>query len=369
MKKTTVLFLAIIASTAMSFAQGKGSKVGYIDMEYILQKLPAYAEANSQLEQKAQIWKNEVEEKKNGIIKLKEALKTEKVLLTKELIEEREEEIAYQEKDLMDYQEKRFGPAGDLMTQKAVLVKPIQDQVFNAVQDLAEARSYDYILDKSSNLTVLFASKRFDLSDKVINAIMRGEKTQKLNKKEQKALEDQEKRELLLEDRPEILEREAKVKATKEERQKMIEERKAAAEAKRLEAQAKREEALAQRQAEREAKLNKKNNGTVSDKNNKEEGTKPSGTENKNTTTEENKEVENKRQAVLDAKGEENKALKDDREAKKKEADENRKKTQEERQKAIDQKKKDAEEKRAKLAAEKEALRLKKEEERKNKQK
>ena len=99
-------------------------------MEYILEKVPDYAEAKNQLEQKAQKWKQEIEAKKIEIAKLKEALKTEKVLLTKELIEEREEEIKFQETELLDFQQKRFGPNGDLITQKAVLVKPIQDQVF-----------------------------------------------------------------------------------------------------------------------------------------------------------------------------------------------------------------------------------------------
>jgi Skp family chaperone for outer membrane proteins len=93
------------------------------------------------------------------LLNLKESLKTEKVLLTKELIEEREEEITFQEKELLDYQQKRFGPNGDLIIQKAVLVKPIQDQVFTAVQDIAEAKKYDFIFDKSSDLTMLFAAK------------------------------------------------------------------------------------------------------------------------------------------------------------------------------------------------------------------
>jgi len=119
-------------------------------MEYILQNVPDYAEAKSQLEQKAQKWKQDIEEKKVEIAKLKDALKTEKALLTKELIEEREEEIKFQETELLDFQQKKFGPDGDLIIQKAVLIKPIQDQVFTAVQDIAEIKKYDYVFDKSS---------------------------------------------------------------------------------------------------------------------------------------------------------------------------------------------------------------------------
>lgn len=76
----------------------------------------------------------------------------------------------------MDYQQKRFGPSGDLIIQKAVLIKPIQDQVFNAVQDFAEAKKFDYIFDKSSDMTMLFAAKRLDISDRIVAVLTRAEK-------------------------------------------------------------------------------------------------------------------------------------------------------------------------------------------------
>ena len=139
MRKHFLLILAIVF-TSLSFGQTKGVKIGYIDMEYNLQNVTSYADAKKQLEQKAQKWKQEIEVKKNDIIKLKEALKTEQVLLTKELITEKEEEISLLETELLDYNQKRFGPNGDLIIQKSVLVKPIQDQIFTIVQDLSEAK-------------------------------------------------------------------------------------------------------------------------------------------------------------------------------------------------------------------------------------
>lgn len=171
-------------ATTFAFAQGRGVKVGYIDMEYILEKAPDYAEAKNQLEQKAQTWKQEIEVKKNEISKLKDALKSERVLLTKELIEEREEEIMFLEKEMLDYQQKRFGPNGDLMIQKATLIKPIQDQVFNAVQDIAEQQKYDFVFDKSSDMTMLFAAQRFDLSDRVLRVLNRAQKKEQMTKKQ-----------------------------------------------------------------------------------------------------------------------------------------------------------------------------------------
>jgi Skp family chaperone for outer membrane proteins len=148
--KKIFLFFAFISIIAQA-QTAKGVKIGYIDMEYILEKVPDYADALNQLEQKAQNWKQEIETKRTALTTLKESLKTERVLLTKELIEEREEEIAYFEKEMLDYQEKRFGPKGDLIIQKSVLVKPIQDQIFTIVQDVAEQRKYDFVFDRSSD--------------------------------------------------------------------------------------------------------------------------------------------------------------------------------------------------------------------------
>ena len=195
MKKYILLvLLSSLLFTNNVKGQARGIKIGYIDMEYILEKVPNYAEAKNQLEQKAEKWKQEMEVKKSEISKLKEALKTEKVLLTKELIEERESEISFQENELTEYQQKKFGPNGELIVQKAVLVKPIQDQVFNAVQDIAEAKKYDFIFDKSSDLTMLFAAKKHDLSERVILVLTRSEKREQMSKKQQKLEEEREKK-------------------------------------------------------------------------------------------------------------------------------------------------------------------------------
>ena len=103
------IFLALIVANAFQ-AQTRGTKIGFIDMEYILQNVPDYNEAQNQLEQKAQKWKQEIETKKIEINKLKEALKAEKALLTKGLIEERISEIEFLEKEMLDYQQKNLAP-------------------------------------------------------------------------------------------------------------------------------------------------------------------------------------------------------------------------------------------------------------------
>lgn len=334
--KKILLILAIFSLTAHA-QTAKGVKIGYIDMEYILEKVPDYAEANNQLEQKAQKWKQEIEVKKNEINKLKEALKTERVLLTKELIEEREEEIAYLEKELLEYQEKRFGPKGDLIVQKTVLIKPIQDQIFTIVQDVAEQRKYDFIFDKSSDLTMLFAAQKYDISDFVIKKLAASQKREEMTKKQLKAQEAKEALEESLEENPAYTERQRILDEKKAAREKLIEERKLANEQKKAEAAEKRKKLIEEREA--------KKNGTVIEKDSKE-------TENKSEVKEENKDN------VTD----ESKAKEENVEGEKKLTPaEIRQKAIDDRNKKLEERKKALEEKKKKAAEAKEAAKKAKE--------
>ncbi|WP_238567252.1 OmpH family outer membrane protein [Jejuia pallidilutea] len=171
----------------------RGVRIAYIDTEYILENVPEYQEAMSQLDDKAQKWKNEIQGKLSEIAQKRKDLSNEKVLLTNELIEEREEDIMFEEKEILDYQQKRFGPNGDLMIQQKQLMQPIQDQIFAAVQDMAESRKYDFIFDKSADVVMLYSAERFDISDQVLRAITRSSKRrQAQNKAQRKAAEEEE---------------------------------------------------------------------------------------------------------------------------------------------------------------------------------
>jgi len=334
-------FLLLLIVTAVSFtAKGqsaRGVKIGYIDMEYILQNVPDYTEAKNQLEQKAQKWKQEVELKKNEVTKLKDALKTERVLLTKELIAEREEEIVLQETALLDYQQKRFGPTGDLSTQKTVLTQPVQDQVFNAVQDIAEAKKYDFIFDKTSDMTMLFSAKRYDISDQVIRAITRSSKRQQLSKKQLKEEDAKQAKEDMVDESPALQERQKKLDEKKEARLKLVADRKAAQEAKRA-------EMLAAREA-------KKNGTTVPAKE-----TASKTTDSTSTTT------SNKKTPVPATKTETGAAPTDSTATK---TVDKRTKTAEERAQIIADRKKAAEERRQKILADREAAKKEKEDKKK----
>lgn len=333
-KHFLILFFFATVPSALQ-AQSRGVRIGYIDMEYILEKVPNYAEANNQLELKAQKWKQDAEVKRNEINKLKESLKTERVLLTKELIEEREEEISFLETDLLDFQQKRFGSTGDLMTQKAVLVKPIQDQVFTIVQDIATAKKYDFIFDKSSDLTMLFSAKQHNISDQVVRQLVRAEKREQLSSKQLKDEAEQERKQDLIDSNPELSERQKLNEEKKTAREKLIEDRKIAADAKKQEYADKRARLLEEREAKRNAL---KDGKTTEPKEDAKGEDGKSGTEEKPTSTATS--LEEKKAAAEEAR--QNIAI--------------------ERQKKLDERKAALEEKRKKILEDREALKKEREE-------
>ena len=255
-KQFLFIFLALIVANT-SQAQGKTTRIGYIDMEYILENVSDYKEAKAQLELKAQKWKQDIEAKKLEINSLKESLKAEKALLTKELIDERETEIKFLEDEMLDYQQKQFGADGNLIRQKAALAKPIQDQVFTAVQDIAEAKNYDFVFDKSSDLTMLFSNKRFDISDQVLRVLNRTDKREQLTKKQLKDQEAKESKENAIDENPALQDRQKVLDERKAAREKLIEDRRLEQEAKKKEYDDKRKAILEEREA--------KKNGTVSE--------------------------------------------------------------------------------------------------------
>jgi Skp family chaperone for outer membrane proteins len=191
--KTKVLFLLVFASfMSWSAMAQRGVRIGYIDTEYILQNVPEYQDANSQLESKVQKWKTEIEQRLSTVEQKKKQLSSESVLLTPELIEERQEEITIEENEILDYQQKRFGPNGDLMIQRKQLMQPVQDQIFAAVQEIAGNKQYDFVFDKSADVVMLYSADRYDISDQVLRSITRSSKRRQVtNKREKKAAESE----------------------------------------------------------------------------------------------------------------------------------------------------------------------------------
>lgn len=184
MKKSYFFILLFLTSTFI-FSQ-RGIKIGYIDTEYILENLPEYNQISKRLEEKASDWKKEIEERSRKIDQKKESLKSERILLTSEMIEEIEEEILIDEEELSEYQQKRFGPRGDLIIQKQQLIQPIQDQIFNAIRELAKSRNYDFIFDKSADIVMLYSDKRYDVSDQILRTISRANNRKKVDSRKDK---------------------------------------------------------------------------------------------------------------------------------------------------------------------------------------
>ena len=189
--KKNYFFITLFLITYLVSAQ-RSVKIGYIDTEYILENLPEYNQVSDRLEEKAAGWKKEIEDRSRKIEQKKEALNSERILLTAEMIDEIEEEITLDEEELSEYQQKRFGPRGDLIIQKQQLIQPIQDQIFNAIRELAESKNYDFIFDKSADIVMLYSDKRFDVSDQILRTISRANNRKKLDsRKDKREIENQ----------------------------------------------------------------------------------------------------------------------------------------------------------------------------------
>lgn len=267
MIKRRSLFIIFIL-IGLGLQAQKSTKIGYVDMEYILQNVPEYQQASKQLEERVKEWQIEIEQKRQEINEMKGNLQNERALLTPQLIEEREDEIAYQQEQATDYEQKRFGPNGDYIIQKKQLVRPIQDQVFTAVKEIADNRNLDFIFDRNSESGMLFANKSYDVSDQVLRSINRTSNRKQIEtRQEKRELEKAEAR--TAEEDEEITDREKAIEERKNEREVLIEERKrqrdSIKEARQREFQERREKILKERQqrrysvqAAREAARNKK---------------------------------------------------------------------------------------------------------------
>ncbi len=167
MKKLILLIgFAVVFSTG-AFAQ----KFAFIDSDYILENIPAFNAAQEQLDQLSKQYQKELESMYAEIEKMYQDFQAESVLLSEDMKRKREDVIISREKEYKDLQRKYFGPNGDLFKRRQTLVQPIQDDIFNAVQEIANEGSYAVIFDKAGGTTMLFTNPRFDLSDQVLQKL------------------------------------------------------------------------------------------------------------------------------------------------------------------------------------------------------
>ena len=168
MKKLILSILLLSCVFLGAFAQ----RYAVIDTRYILSKMPEYKSAQDKLDAFSIQWQQEIDQKQVVLDQLYRNFEAEKLMLSDELIKKREDEIFNKEKELRDLQKRRFGFEGDLFKRRQELVKPIQDRVYNAVQKLAVARQFDFVLDKSEGITIIFADPKLDRSDDVLKELI-----------------------------------------------------------------------------------------------------------------------------------------------------------------------------------------------------
>ena len=167
MQRKIVVLLILLTGWSALLAQ----KYAYVDTEYILDNIPEYKEAQMQLDELAEEYQNEIEGKYAEILVMRKNLEAEAVLMPVDIREKREEEIREAELKINQLQTQRFGVGGDLFDKREELVRPIQEKIFNAIEELATEKNYAFVFDKAGSLTILFSNDKFDLSDDVLDAV------------------------------------------------------------------------------------------------------------------------------------------------------------------------------------------------------
>lgn len=166
--KSFLLTLGLVFGFAFST---QAQRVGYVDTDYILTRIPEYAQAQRQLDNLSKQWEEEIAAILQEVSMLAQAFNAERILLTEEMQKERADAIKKKDQDAKMLQRKYFGPDGELFKKRQELVKPLQDQVFTAVQEVAQKRKLDIVLDKAGAITFLYANSKIDYSDEVLQSL------------------------------------------------------------------------------------------------------------------------------------------------------------------------------------------------------
>jgi len=180
--RNLITFIVLFFSIQISIAQ-KSQNIAYIDMEYILENVPEYVTAQNNLNAKVETWKAKLQKLERHIEVLKTDLANEKAILTKDLIEERDEDIIIKQEELARLESLYFGPKGDMFLLRKQLIKPVQDLVYNSVQGIAKRKKYDFVFDKSSELVMLYSNKKHDISELVLSSIVKDRRIKTSKKK------------------------------------------------------------------------------------------------------------------------------------------------------------------------------------------
>ncbi|HJV78704.1 MAG TPA: OmpH family outer membrane protein [Paludibacter sp.] len=164
------LIISLCLLTSIAFA-ANAQKFAMVDMEYIMKNIPAYETANDQLNQISKKWQSEVEAQMQEVQKMYKNYQTELVFLSDDMKTKREEEIVAKEKAAQELKRSYFGPEGELFKKRQSLMKPIQDEVYSAIQEISKERDLGLVFDKSSSMNVIFTSPKLDISDAILQKL------------------------------------------------------------------------------------------------------------------------------------------------------------------------------------------------------
>ena len=169
MKKTIIILLAALFTAGIVFA--KDQSIAYIDMSYILKKLPQYEQANEQLTMLSKRWQKEIDAAQQEARVMTTNYQTEQIFLSETMRREREQEIVKKEQEVLELKRKYFGQEGELYKKREALIKPIQDEIYNAIQDLANEKRIDIVKDRSADPALIYMSSKLDISDQVLRKL------------------------------------------------------------------------------------------------------------------------------------------------------------------------------------------------------
>lgn len=242
MRQKLITFLFLFCVNFCIFAQ-KTNRVAYVDVEYILDNLPEYQVASEQLSEKVAQWKKEIEKQQQEIDKRKQELEAQKPLFTPQMYADKQEEIQLLEANLNEYQQKKFGAEnGDYINQRWQLAQPIEDQIFNIVQEIGKTKKFDYVFTKQ-DVSSIYADQKYDLTRLVLRILKRKENEEDRQKDISKLLEENYNYEFKDE-------RTKRKEEAERKRAELIEQRNAEREAKRKQMEAERAERIKQREEE-----------------------------------------------------------------------------------------------------------------------
>ena len=169
MKKLFITLCAAVMACGTTFA--KDQSIAYIDMAYILKNLPQYEQANEQLTMLSKRWQKEIDAAQQEARVMATNYQTEQIFLSETMRTQREQEIVKKEQDVLELKRKYFGQEGELYKKREALIKPIQDEIYNAIQDLANEKRIEIVKDRSADPALIYMSSKLDISDQVLRKL------------------------------------------------------------------------------------------------------------------------------------------------------------------------------------------------------